>query len=44
MVQHEWLTGVDPLFKILIQQCAHLDFCQKKVMEFMLLGEIPLQT
>lgn len=43
MAQPEWLIGVDALSRILIQQCVHLASCQKKVMEFMLLGEITLQ-
>jgi hypothetical protein len=44
MVQPEWLIGVDALSRILIQQCVHLAFYQKKVMVFMLPGEIPLQS
>ena len=44
MVQPEWLIGADALSRILIQQCVHLAFCQKKVMEFMWRGEVSLQT
>jgi hypothetical protein len=44
VVQPKWLIGVDALSRILIQQCVHLAFCQKMVMVFMLLGEIPLQS